>query len=173
MKREIQIGIVVIFGVFLIFSYIWKLELGLNIGENFWGFMKTLVGIVPATFLLISLFEVWVKRETVEKHLGDESRIKGILWAILLAGTIVGGLYVALPLASVLYRKGARADVIFTFIFSATICRIPMTLFEANFVGIKFTLIRFAVSLPLVVICSIILGKIAERYRLMEVFLEK
>lgn len=168
MKKFLRILLISGFIIFLFISHIFDLHSGQEIGINFTNFLKTLFGIVPPTFVLISLFEVWIKRETVEKHLGDKSPVKGIIWAIILAGTIVGGLYVAFPVATVLYRKGARADVIFTFLFAATICRIPMTLFEANFVGVKFTLIRFFVSLPLVVLCSVVLGKIAEKYGMMK-----
>ncbi len=39
----------------------------------------------------MGLFEVWVKRETVEKHLGEGSGFKGHLWAIVLASTMGGG----------------------------------------------------------------------------------
>ena len=38
----------------------------------------------------------------------------GHYWVVFLAGTTVGGLYVAFPLAAVLYHKGARLTVIFT-----------------------------------------------------------
>ncbi len=167
MKKVLQILTVVIFGGFLLYSHIFNVESGLKIGEYFWQFFVTMVKIIPAAIVLISLFEVWVNRKVVERHLGEGSHIKGFLWAIILAGTIVGGLYVAFPLSVALYRKGARTDVIFTFLFAATICRVPMTLFEANFLGIKFTLIRFLVSLPLVILTSVLLAKISEKYDLM------
>jgi uncharacterized membrane protein YraQ (UPF0718 family) len=156
------------FILFLILSGWFEFQPGVIIGNNFQKFLRHMIGILPAAFVLISLFEVWVNRETVEKHLGEKSRIRGFLWAIVLAGTNVGGLYVAFPIASVLYRKGARPEVIFTYLFAATICRIPMTLFEANFLGIRFTMIRFLVSLPLVIVGSVMLAKVAEKYGMLE-----
>jgi uncharacterized membrane protein YraQ (UPF0718 family) len=77
---------------------------------------------------------------------------------VLLAGTTVGGLYVAFPVAYSLYSKGAKLSVIFTYLGAAAICRVPMTIFEASFMGIKFTTIRLLVSLPLVIVTSILLG---------------
>ena len=65
---------------------------------------------------------------------------------------------VAFPVAYSLYSKGARLSVIFTYIGAAAICRVPMTIFEASFLGIKFTAIRLLVALPLVVVSSIVLG---------------
>jgi uncharacterized membrane protein YraQ (UPF0718 family) len=126
--------------------------------------------ILPCVFILIGLFEVWVKRETVEKYLGERSGIRGYLWAVLLAGTTVGGLYIAFPIAYSLYNKGARLGVIFTYISASAICRIPMTIFEASFLGIKFTLIRLLVSLPLILLASMLLGKYLTKrgYRIAE-----
>jgi len=114
--------------------------------------------ILPCAFILIGLFEVWVKRETVERHFGEKSGFKGYIWAILLAGTTVGGIFVAFPIAYALYSKGARLSVIFTLVSASAICRIPMALFEASFLGVKFTAIRILVSLPLVIVTSMLLG---------------
>ncbi len=77
---------------------------------------------------------------------------------MLLAGATVGGLYLAFPVAYSLYGKGAKLSVIFTYLGAAAVCRVPMTIFEASFMGIKFTAIRLLVSLPLVIIASILLG---------------
>ena len=89
------------------------------------------------------------QKETVEKHLGKESGIRGYTWGVLLAGTTVGGLYVAFPVAYSLYNKGAKLSVIFTYLGASAICRVPMTIFETSFMGIKFSIIRWSVSLPL------------------------
>lgn len=111
--------------------------------------------LLPFPFVCIGLFEVWVKRETVERHPGRSTGFT----AYLLAGTTVGGLYVAFPFAAALHKKGARAGVIFTCLSCAGICRIPMTVFEASSLGVKFTLVRFVVSLPLVVASSWLMEK--------------
>jgi uncharacterized membrane protein YraQ (UPF0718 family) len=122
-----------------------------------------MLGIMPGAFILIGLFEVWVKREIVERHLGEGSGFRGYLWMILLASTAVGGLYLAFPVAYSLYSKGAKLSVIFTYLGAAAICRIPMTIFEASFLGVKFTAIRWLVSLPLVIITSMLLGNYLTR----------
>ena len=88
---------------------------------------------------------------------------------MLLAGTTVGGLYVAFPVAYSLYSKGAKLSVIFTYLGAAAICRVPMAIFEASFMGIKFTRIRLLVSLPLVIVASMLLGNYLTKrnYKLM------
>lgn len=118
-----------------------------------------MIRILPCAFIVIGLFEVWVPREKVEKHLGYLGGWRGYFWAIVLAGTMAGGLMVALPVSSVLFRKGARLSVIFTFLSAAAVVRIPMTLFEASLLGIKFTTIRWLASLPLIIIYSLWLEK--------------
>ncbi|MEA2064422.1 MAG: permease, partial [Gemmatimonadota bacterium] len=128
-----------------------------------YSFLVEMLKILPCAFILIGLFEVWVKRETVEKHLGEESGFRGYVWAVLLAGTIAGGLLVAFPLAYSLSNKGAKLSIIFTYIGAAAICRIPMAIFEASFMGLKFTAIRFLVSIPLVIVTSALLGNYLER----------
>ncbi|MBW1697922.1 MAG: permease [Deltaproteobacteria bacterium] len=143
---------------------------GERIAQNFILFSIQMLKILPCAFILIGLFDVWVKKETVEKHMGAESSIRGYIWGLLLAGTTVGGLYVAFPVACSLYHKGARLSVIFTYISASAICRIPMTIFEASFLGIKFSLIRLLVSLPLVIASSMLLGSFLEKkaYRITE-----
>ena len=160
MKRNRIIGIVglVCYALFLLVSWIFDFGPGKEISGNFTTFAVEMLKILPCVFILIGLFQVWVRRETIERHFGEESGIRGYIWAVLLAGTTVGGLYIAFPVAYSLYTKGAKLSVIFTYIGASALCRIPMAIFEASFLGIKFTLIRLIVSLPLVVVASILLG---------------
>ena len=160
MKRNSIIRIIILAGyaLFLILSWVLGYDAGQEVGENFATFALDMLKIVPCAFILICLFETWVKRETVERHLGEGSGIAGYLWAVLLAGTTVGGIYIAFPMAYSLHSKGARLGVIFTYISASAICRIPMGVFEASFLGIKFTAVRLLISLPLVIITSKLLG---------------
>jgi uncharacterized membrane protein YraQ (UPF0718 family) len=141
---------------------------GRQMGGSFLSFLRDMLRVLPCVFILIGLFDVWVKRATVEKHLGHGAGMVSYVWALLLAGTAVGGLHVAFPVAHALHTKGARLGVTLAYLAGAAICRVPMTLFEASYLGWRFTLVRFAVSLPLVVGTSALLGAWFERrdYRL-------
>jgi len=165
MKRSTILKILLIASYFIFIGVSWLMGFnpGQEIGQNFAVFSVDMFKILPGAFILIGLFEVWVKRETVERHLGEESGIRGYLWMVLLGSTAVGGLYLAFPVAYALYSKGAKLSVIFTYLGAAAICRLPMTIFEASFLGIKFTAIRWLVSLPLVIITSILLGNYLTR----------
>ena len=158
------------YGLFVAISFTLGFGPGKQIGYNFMSFSIEMLKIVPCAFILVGLFEVWIRRETVEKHFGKESGMKGYIWGVLLAGTTVGGLYVAFPVAYSLYNKGAKLSIIFTYIGASAICRVPMTIFEASFMGIPFSLIRLLVSIPLVIVSSILLGTYLEKegYKIIE-----
>ena len=162
-RRIIRAACISGFALFVLLSLGFGFQPGEKIAANFVFFSLEMLRVLPCAFILIGLFEVWVKRETVERHLGEGSDFRGYLWVILLASTTVGGLYLAFPVAYTLYSKGAKLSVIFTYLGAAAICRIPMAIFEASFLGVKFTVIRWLVSLPLVVITSILLGNYLTR----------
>ena len=169
-NKLLKSGAVVLYIIFVTLSFIFGYNPGKQIGQNFASFTIEMIKLLPFIFILIGLFDVWVKKEFVEKHLGKNSKWFSYLWAILLAGPIAGGLIAAFPIAYSLFQKGAKMSVIFTFISAAAVIRIPMTLFEASFLGIKFTLVRLMVSIPLVIISSIIVGNFLEKkdYRIMK-----
>ena len=169
-NKIFKAGAVLLYISFVTLSVIFGYNPGKQIGKNFVTFAWEMIRLLPFIFILIGLFDVWVKKEFIEKHLGKDSNILSYLWAILLAGPIAGGLIAAFPIAYSLYQKGAKMSVIFTFISAAAVCRIPMTFFEASFLGIKFTLVRLLVSIPLVIISSILVGNYLDKkdYKIMK-----
>lgn len=148
----------------LLLSFLLDIPIGIDIGRNFADFAQEMVVVIPSAFVLIGLFEIWVPRKAVERHLGqDGSRLAQWFWMLMLAGTAVGGLYVAFPIAAALRHKGARLGVVFSYIGLSGVSRIPMTLFEIFFLGVPFTVIRYLVSVPLVILFSELLGSQMER----------
>ncbi len=154
------------FAVFLVFiggSLTMGFDLGIRVGDNFWIFAWDMLRILPPAFLLIGLFDVWASRKMIEKNFGNVSGIKKYIWSVLLAATTVGGTFVAFPVANALYHKGAGYSAIFTYVTAASLVMIPMSIMEASILGIKFTLIRLGVSLPIVIISSMLLGAYFKR----------
>ncbi len=70
----------------------------------------------------------------------------------------------AFPVANAIYHKGAGYSSIFTYVTAASLVMIPMSIMEASILGVKFTFIRLGVSLPLVILSSIILGNYFEKH---------
>ena len=159
------LGLISAYALFIGLSWATDFPPGKEVSFNFATFAWNMVRILPFAFILIGLFEVWVKQETIVKHFGERSGLWGHLLAIVLAGTTVGGIHVAFPVSYSLFSKGAKLSVIFTYLGASAICRIPMTIFEASFLGIKFTIIRYAISLPLIVIASALLGNYLTKKR--------
>jgi len=161
--RYIKIFFVLLFIVFIVLSYLIEYKTGKDTGDAFFHVLVEMLKILPFAFILIGLFEVWIKKETVVKHLGTKSGMKGYFWVLILAGFSVGGLYVAFPLSETLYKKGASLKVIFAFLGFAGIIRIPMTIFEISFLGLPFTIVRLMVTIPLFLLIGILLGSILEK----------
>ena len=148
-----------LYGLGVITALVFDVPLGLEVGRTFLLFAREMAFILPAAFVVIGLFEVWVPREAVERHLGSGGRrLVQWFWMVLLASTTVGGLYVSFPIAAALRHKGARLGLVLSYIGLAGVCRIPMTLFEISFLGVPFTVIRYLVSVPLVILVSELLG---------------
>ena len=155
--------VIIIYFIFLLISNLTNYRPGEEISKNFIKYFVDMAKILPFAFILIGLFEVWVDKKTVEKHLGKNAGFASYIWAIILGGSTIGPMIVALPVAYTLYKKGANLKVIFTYIGAASVCRIPMTLLEASYIGVKFTVIRYLVSIPLIIIASSILGSYLEK----------
>ncbi len=127
--------VLLLFTVFLVGSFVLQFEPGVRMGENFILFSTDMLIILPPAFILIGLFDVWAKREVIEKHFGQESGLKGHLWSILLAATTVGGTFVAFPVAHALYHKGARISIIMTYVSAASLVMVPMSIMERRLLG--------------------------------------
>ena len=161
-KNKINLAVFITFTLFIVSSFIFNISIGLQMWDNFKVFAWDMIKLLPPAFILIGLFNVWVKRETIEDNFGHSSGIEKYFWSILLAATTVGGTFVAFPVGNELYHKGAQYKSIFAYVTSASLVMIPMSIIEASVLGLKFTLIRLGVSLPLVIISSILLGNYFE-----------
>lgn len=163
MKNILFFVFVGLFAAGVAVSYLLNFAPGEEIGRNLFSFLLEMARIFPPAFILIGLFEAWVKQETVERHLGGGSGVRGFIWVILLAMATIGPFAVSLPIGYSLYRKGARPSVVLAYLGAAGVCRVPMTLFEASYLGIKFTAVRWSVSLVLIILTSLWLGRLVER----------
>jgi uncharacterized membrane protein YraQ (UPF0718 family) len=149
--------------VFLILiglSYLLDFGSGKQIGLNFWMFFKEMILFLPLMFILIGLFDVWVPRENIEKHIGKESGWKGTGLVILLATLQAGPLYGAFPFAYILWKKGCSIRNVFIYLGAFSTIKIPMITFEIGFLGLKFSLLRTLITLPV----FILIGFLMEWY---------
>lgn len=101
-----------------------------------------MLSVIPPIFILLGLLDVWVKRETMIKYMGENSGLIGILIAFFLGSAAAGPLYAAFPVAGVLLKKGSKLSNVFIMIGAWSTTKIPLLLFEASSMGLKFTIIR-------------------------------
>lgn len=135
-------------------------DLGRRAGATLVGFLKEIAVFLPAMFILVGLFDVWMPRRLVEQHVGAAAGPLAIVWMILLGMLQAGPLYGAYPVAIALYRKGASLRNIFIYLGAFSAMKIPMLTFEVGFLGWRFSLVRTLVTVPVFVALAYVLEKI-------------
>ena len=160
MKKMKKYIFPLLFLILIGLSYLFDFASGEKIGSNFWMFFKEMILFLPLMFILIGLFDVWVPRERIEKHIGKESGWKGTGLVILLATLQAGPLYGAFPFAYILWKKGCSIRNVFIYLGAFSTIKIPMLTFEIGFLGLKFSLLRTLITLPI----FIIIGYLMEWY---------
>lgn len=144
LKRYMVFFILVILTLALLFV---QPDLGVSSVQITLKNTKEMLKIIPPVFVLLGLLDVWVKRETMIKYMGEGSGFKGVLIAFLLGSAAAGPLYAAFPIAGVLLKKGSKLSNVFIFIGAWSTTKIPMFLLEASYMGMKFAVIRLILSL--------------------------
>jgi len=127
-------------------------------GGSYLGFLQEMLSVLPTMFLLIGVFDVWVPREIVERHVGEKAGPIAVLWMILLAMLQIGPLYGAFPVAAALSKKGCAARYVFIYLGAFSVMKLPMLSFEITFLGWKFSLVRLAFTLPVFIAIGYLMG---------------
>ncbi|MCD6469092.1 MAG: permease, partial [Thermoplasmata archaeon] len=148
----ILLGIILIIAVALLSIFPDKKEP--VIGTS-WDFFIEMIYILPAVMVILGLFAVWVSKETVVKHLGKASGIKGIILAIILGALPTGPLYIAFPMAAILLKKGAKISNIIVFLSAWACIKIPQEMVELQFLGAQFMISRLILTIIFVVIMGL------------------
>jgi len=162
-KYKFDFTVIALFTGLIGVSYLAGWTTGQHLVETtFWRFLKEMLTILPCMFILIGLFDVWIPREKIEKHVGRGSGIKGIALMILLAITQVGPLYAAFPVAHLLWKKGCSLRNIFVYVGMFSAAKIPMLTFEIGFLGITFSVLRLILTIPVFILIAWVLHKILK-----------
>ncbi len=163
-KYKFDYSVIIAFSIFIAGSFYFHFNPGIEIAkDNFWDFFKEMILVLPVMFILIGLFDVWISKEKVEKHIGESSGIKGIVLVMLLAFLQAGPLYGAFPVAYLLKQKGSSSVNIFIYLSAFTMAKFPLLTFEIGFLGLKFSLLRLLLSIPVFIVIGIFLGKYFDK----------
>ena len=139
------------------------IEPGYTMSDNFFSFLRQMIVIVPCIFILIGLMVVWIPAKWIQQHVGGESGIKGAAYVILLAIIQGGPLYGAFPVAHLFWKKGCSMRNVFLYLGAFSTLKAPMMLFEAAFLGWRFTLLRAAAAIPVFVLIAEIMTAYVRR----------
>lgn len=113
-----------------------------------WENLLQMLSVLPPIFILLGLLDVWVKRESMIRYMGEGSGFTGVLLAFLMGSAAAGPLYAAFPIAAVMLKKGARLSNVLIMLGAWSTTKIPMILFEASALGLKYMLVRLLLDLP-------------------------
>jgi uncharacterized membrane protein YraQ (UPF0718 family) len=130
---------------------------GMAAGRNFRAFAMEMAALLPLMFILIGIIDVWLPRSLIERHVGSGSGLRGGVWVILLAMFQAGPLYGAFPVAQLLWKKGCSTRNIFIYLGAFATIKIPMLTFEIGFLGLRFSLLRTLITLPVFIAIACIM----------------
>ena len=159
-KQLIKILILALIIAVLFHYYPENVERGVIISRDYG---LKMISILPAVLILMGLVDVWVPEKLIKKYLGQNTGFKGIITAIILGTLPTGPMYVAFPIASELLRKKAGLKNVIIFLGVWASLKIPQIGVEIQFLGLKFTTLRFALTLLSVISIGIIIELMCKK----------
>lgn len=163
MDKLKKYSIFIIASILIGITYIWNKEIGTKALSTVKMSFKEMMMVIPPIFILMGLLDEWVPKDTMVKFMGEGSGLKGIILSFLLGSAAAGPLYGAFPVAAVFMKKGVKLTNIFIFIGAWSTTKIPMLLFEIASMGIKFTMVRFLINIPGILLIAYGLNKILSK----------
>jgi len=149
-KHSLPLSILISTGVFIAFiaaaMYVayrrqdGSLEAGLR---SSWKMFRESWLLLVVAWIFAGYAEALLPTEFVVHWLGRESGMRGIALACVAGGLTPGGVFFALPIAGGLYRAGASAAVLVTYLSAWALYAIGRLPFEIGFLGVRLTLIRW------------------------------
>jgi len=139
--------------------FVTRADLATQSSQVAWDYLKEMILIIPPVFLLMGLIEAWIPKNKIQKWLGKESGFTGIIISFMLGTLPTGPLYVAFPMTATLIHKGASYTNIVVFLGAWGALKIPQLMVEIKFLGLAFTLLRFVLTL----IVLVLMGKLMEK----------
>jgi len=125
-------------------------------------YLKEMLFVFPAVLIVMGLADLWVPTTLVKKYLGHNSSLKGKFIAIILGTMPTGPMYIAFPIAAELLRKKASLSNVIIFLGVWASLKVPQLGVEIQFIGLKFSILRFIFTLISIIIIGIIMEKMID-----------
>lgn len=122
---------------------------------NTWMYVREMLEILPAVFVLSGLLTVWVPPEAIMQHFGVGSGLRGKLASVLVGSVSAGPIYAAFPLTQSLVKKGASISNAVIIISAWAVVKIPMLIVEGRFLGVEFLMARYLFTIPAILLVGL------------------
>jgi uncharacterized membrane protein YraQ (UPF0718 family) len=119
---------------------------------------------IAAGLLIGGLAQNLLSREKAAALFGRQSGMRGLLLATLAGIVTPGGPFTSFPLVLAIWTAGADIGAVVTFLSAWALLGINrMIVWEIPFMGLEFSFLRLAISLPLPILAGLITRLIAAR----------
>ena len=150
--------------------WVWNPVLGRQIGIQTTNGFVEMLSFLPPVFIILGLLDVWVPREVVISHLGGGSGLRGMALAIFLGAAAAGPLYGAFPVAAVMMKKGASLFNVMIFLGAWSTLKLPMFLFETQYLGLTFSVTRWICSLVGIIVMAYLIDRWVPEQEKQEIY---
>lgn len=137
-------------------------EMGISSVKNSTYYIKEMLMIMPVIFVLTALLDLWIPKEKIMQLLGKESKSKGVLLSFVVGSISAGPIYAAFPMCVMLHKKGASIRNVMIILSSWAVIKLPMLLNEAKFLGPKFMVVRWILTVAAIMVFSYLADKIVK-----------
>jgi len=120
---------------------------------------------VVGALLMAGFVQVILPGELVVKWIGKKAGLKGIMIACLAGALTPGGPIISFPLVSALYRMGANISALVAYLTAWELLGVQrIFIWDIPLMGVKFTVLRVAISVLLPLLAGIIAQKVADYF---------
>ncbi len=160
-KAKDNLFFILVLLVYLLIS-IFKPTMAFESVNNSAYYIKEMLIIMPVIFVLTALLDLWVPKDKIMQLLGKEAKGKGLVLSFIIGSISAGPIYAAFPMSIMLHKKGASIRNIVVILSSWAVIKIPMLLNEAKFLGPKFMIMRWILTVLAIIIFSWLADKIIK-----------
>lgn len=127
--------------------------------------LLTVVPQILGGVMIAGLVQVLVPKEAVSRWLGEEAGMRGLLIAEAAGALTPGGPFGSFALVYALGKVGADIGVLICYLTSwTTLSLMRLVIWEIPFLGLNFSLLRFAVSLPMGIVAGLLARRLARHW---------
>ena len=142
--------------------YLINPQMGKDSIKNSGYYIKEMLMIMPVIFVLTALLDTWIPKEKITMYLGQKAGVKGVFLSFVVGSISAGPIYAAFPMCVMLRKKGATVRNIVIILSSWAVIKLPMLLNEAKFLGTKFMIARWLLTVLAILIFSSIADKMVK-----------